>query len=180
MRRSPNRFAPVVFSAVAAWLAAACAVPLPGTGESRDAVLARWGQPTSRYVMPAGAERLEYATGPFGRMTWMIDIDAAGRVTATSQVLNEAHFAAFQGRAPGMSRDELLRELGRPGEVRTAGWRGGELWSWRYPTNDCLLFQVTLTPANKVDGAGYNIDPVCDPPSDRAGLRRMRITASTR
>ena len=144
-------------------LTAACAMPTVSAGEAREGVLSRWGAPTARYAMSGGAERLEYATGPFGRMTWMIDIDAGGRVTASSQVLNEAHFADFQGRAPGMSRAALLRELGRPGEVMGAGLRGGELWSWRYPTNDSLWFQVEIdTAADKVRAGGYGIDWVCD------------------
>lgn len=144
-------------------LVAACAMPTVGAGEARESVLARWGQPTARYAMAAGAERLEYASGPYGRTTWMIDIDVGGRVTAASQVLNEAHFADFQGRAPGMSRSALLRELGRPGEVKGAGLMGGELWSWRYPTNDCLWFQVAIdTDIDKVRAAGYGIDPRCD------------------
>jgi hypothetical protein len=145
----------------------ACATPSVNTGEPRDAVLSRWGPPTARHALAAGVERLEYASGPYGRTTWMIDIDAGGRVTAAVQVLNEAHFADFQGRAPGMSRAELLRELGTPGEVKAAGLRGGELWSWRYPTNDCLWFQVEIdTAADKVRSGGYGIDPRCDAPSN--------------
>ncbi|MFO1295760.1 MAG: hypothetical protein U1F25_04255 [Rubrivivax sp.] len=59
---------------------AAVAVPDNTSGEAREAVLARWASPTARYAMPAGGERLEYASGPFGRTTWMIDIDTGGRV----------------------------------------------------------------------------------------------------
>lgn len=140
----------------------ACTTP-PSPGQAREAVLAAWGAPTGRYTMPAGAERLEYATGPYGRMTWMVDVDGAGRVAQVRQVLNEAHFAQFQARAPGMRRDELLRTLGRPGERHGAGLRGGELWSWRYPTNDCLWFQVTVdTASDTVRDAGYGIDWTCD------------------
>lgn len=157
------------FSVLAAALAAGvlaalggCTTP-PATGAERQAVLAAWGPPTGRYALPAGAERLEYATGPYGRMTWMVDIDSAGRVTHTRQVLNEAHFADFQARAPGMRLDELLRTLGRPGERQGAGLRGGELWSWRFPTNDCLWFQATVdTASDTVRDAGYGIDWSCD------------------
>ena len=153
-----------LFSALlSALLGAACSVPTVTPGEAREALLARWGQPTARYALPAGAERLEYATGPYGRMTWMIDLDARGRVVASSQVLNEAHFADFQGRAPGMSQGALLRELGTPGQRQHAGLMGGELWSWRYPTNDCLWFQVSIDiAADKVRAAGYGIDWTCD------------------
>lgn len=144
-------------------LAGGCAMTPPLPGQPREGVLAAWGQPTARYPMPAGAERLEYATGPFGRTTWMVDVDGGGRVTAARQVLNEAHFAEFQTRAPGMRRDELLRTLGTPGERHGAGLMGGETWSWRYPTNDCLWFQVTVdTDSDTVRDAGYGIDWRCD------------------
>ena len=39
---------------------------------------------------------------------------------------------------------------------------GGELWSWRYPTNDCLWFQVSIGADRKVVNAGQGIDPLCD------------------
>lgn len=159
---------PLLRSAAAgamASLAGACGLPPLAPGQARDAVLAAWGPPTARYVLPAGAERLEYASGPFGRTTWMVDLDAGGSVTRSTQVLNEAHFAEFQGRAPGMGRAELLSTLGTPGERKGAGLMGGELWSWRYPTNDCLWFQVTLDTADQVRAAGYGIDPRCDAPS---------------
>jgi hypothetical protein len=151
---------------LAALLATACAPVPPAVGEARDAVVARWGTPTARYTMPGGVERLEYATGPFGRTTWMIDLDAGGRVAGARQVLDEAHFAAFQRRAPGLSREEVLRTLGTPGERKRVGLRHDEVWSWRYPTNDCLWFQVTLDlAADRVRDAGYGIDWVCDKPT---------------
>jgi hypothetical protein len=146
---------------------AGCATvaPLPG-GSEADAVRLL-GAPTSRYPMPGGATRLEFARGPWGRETWMVDIDAGGRITAANQVLNEASFAEFQRRAPGMSRDELLRTLGRPGEVRSGGWQGGQVWSWRYPTNDCLWFQSSVGDDGVVKDGVYGIDPHCDAASDK-------------
>ncbi len=138
----------------------------PAAGQSEAEVLGRFGQPTARYAMADGGTRLEFATGPFGRETWMVDMGADGRVTAGRQVLNEASFADFQARAPGMSRDELLRTLGRPGERRGGGWQGGEVWSWRYPTNDCLWFQVSIGDDAVVRDGSYGIDPRCDARSD--------------
>jgi hypothetical protein len=166
-RRHHGLAAVLATTLAALLLGGGCGALQVRAGDSREAVIARWGPPTARYAMAAGAERLEYASGPFGRTTWMIDVDAGGRVRAASQVLNEAHFAAFQGRAPGMSRAELLRELGTPGERKGVGWQGdGELWAWRYPTNDCLWFLVTLdTRTGQVRDAGYGIDPRCDAPS---------------
>jgi hypothetical protein len=157
----------------AAWLTAAlagCAAFAPPdirTGQTEAEVRAVFGTPTGRYAMPAAATRLEFATGPYGRTTWMVDLDAAGRVTGAKQVLNEASFADFQARAPGMTRDELLRTLGRPGERRGGGRAGGEVWSWRYPTNDCLWFQSSIDDDGRVRDGTYGIDPRCDAPADR-------------
>lgn len=154
--------------AALAALLGACATPPPGAGTTRDEVLRQWGAPTGRYALGAGAERLEYATGPWGRTTWMIDLDAGGRVTQARQVLSEAEFLQVQTRAAsGLTRDELLRWIGRPGEVKGGGWQGGQVWSWRYPTNDCLWFQVSIDDAGGVRGGAISIDPTCDAPGDR-------------
>ncbi len=152
----------------AAILLGACAPVPPAPGTSASDVQAAWGRPTASYALPDGKSRLEYATGPFGRTTWMVDLDAGGRVVASRQVLGEAEFLQVQT-AGAISRDELLRWLGTPGERKHGGALvGGELWSWRYPTNDCLWFQVSLSAAGVVTGSGYGIDPRCDAPSDRA------------
>lgn len=156
--------------ALAAALLGACAVFQPpdlrpgmDVGEAQRQL----GAVTARYPMTAALTRLEFATGPYGRTTWMVDVDTGGRVVSARQVLNEAHFADFQAQAPGMSRAELLRTLGRPGERRSGGRQGGEVWAWRYPTNDCLWFEISLATDGRVTGAGYAVDPRCDGPPDR-------------
>ena len=154
--------------AACALLLAACVTP-PVTGRAEAEVLREWGTPTSRYTLPAGGQRLEYATGPFGRETWMIDLDGAGRVTRSAQVLAEAQFLDFQmrvGQPAGLPRDEVLRTLGRPGEVRGGGRQGGEVWSWRYPNNDCLWFQASVDDDGRATSAAYAPDPMCQTPGD--------------
>lgn len=141
-----------------------CATPVPPAETPVAEVLKTWGPPTASYELPQAGRRLEYASGPFGRTTWMVDINAAGRVIQARQVLAEAEFYAMQS-GPALSRDELLRWIGTPGERR--GERGGgEIWSWRYPTNDCLWFQVSVGKDGMVHGGAFNIDPACDAPSD--------------
>lgn len=152
--------------AVALLAGCAALAPPPQPGQSEAQVQQRLGAPTARYALAGGATRLEFATGPFGRETWMVDLDAGGRVTAAAQVLEAGRLAAFQARAPGLTRDELLRELGRPGERRGARL-GGETWSWRYVTNDCLWFQVSLDAGGRVKDGAFAIDPACDAPSER-------------
>ncbi|MDO9095552.1 MAG: hypothetical protein Q8R98_07420 [Rubrivivax sp.] len=142
------------------WFLAACATPVPPVRTAVADVLKAWGQPTATYALQPAGQRLEYATGPFGRTTWMIDIDADGRVSQARQVLNEAEFMAMQQQGP-LTRDGLLRRIGTPGERRGARF-GGETWSWRYPTNDCLWFQVSLDAAGMTQGGAFGIDPVCD------------------
>ena len=66
------------------------------------------------------------------------------------------------GLLPGMTIEELLRTLGRPGQRRGGGWQGGEVWSWRYATNDCLWFQVSIGDDRIVRDGAFGPDPLCD------------------
>jgi hypothetical protein len=132
-------------------------------GQDAAQVAALMGQPTDRYSLPRGATRLEYATGPQGRVTWMVDLDAAGKVISAQQVLNERSFAAVQSSYQDMDAKTLRSTLGRPGNVRSGGWQGGQVWSWRYPTNECFWFQVSVLDNGQLrDGGTYGIDPQCD------------------
>lgn len=163
--KHPTGLVLVVVATLAACALAACALvqgPPLARGQTLAEVQALLGAPSGRYELPGGLTRLEFARGPYGRQTWMVDLGADGRVAAYDQVLNEMHFAEFAQRAPGMTRDELLRTLGRPAERRHGGWAGGEIWSYRYPTNDCLWFQVTLGEDTRVRAGSYGIDPACD------------------
>ena len=143
-------------------------------GQSEAELQQLMGQPTGHYPGPDGQTRIEFATGPYGRVTWMVDLDASGKViNAPAQVLNEAHFSWIQQNARDRDSKWLLYNLGRPGEVMRLGWIGGQVWSWRYPTFDCLWFQVTVNDDGSLrDAGGYGIDPRCDAPSDRVGGRR--------
>ncbi|MFO1326704.1 MAG: hypothetical protein U1F56_05040 [Rubrivivax sp.] len=143
---------------------AGCALFTPpplAVGQTEAEVLAVMGRaPNGRHALADGVTRLEFATGPMGRTTWMVDLAADGRTRAFRQVLTTENLADFQVRAPGMTVPQLLAELGRPGEKM--GVRAGEVWSWRYPTYDCLLWQVTVGRDGKVIDAGYGIDWMCD------------------
>ena len=153
----------IVTAAMLAALLGACAGYAPGgvgPGQSEADVARSMGAATGRYALPGGATRLEYARGPYGRHTYMIDLDAAGRVARVDQVLNEANFLRVN---PGMTQSDLLLLLGRPGEVFGVRLENAQVWSWRYPTNDCLWFQATVTRDGRVLDAGRGIDPRCDP-----------------
>lgn len=146
----------------AAWLAGCSSLEPARTlaaGQTEGQVRQAMGAPTGRYAMAGAITRLEFARGPAGRTTWMIDVDAAGRVVAFEQVLNEASFLRA---VAGMAAEDLLKTFGRPAH-RAMDHGRRETWYWRYPTNDCLWFNVTLSPEGRtLGGGGYMTDPSCD------------------
>jgi hypothetical protein len=58
------------------------------TGAPLNEVTAALGSPTGRHAH-AGGERIEYAHGPYGLHTYMLDFDAQGRFMRWQQVLVE-------------------------------------------------------------------------------------------
>jgi hypothetical protein len=158
--------------AACAWLSttallAGCAGYAPTDsliGRSAEAVSGELGPPTGRHTLPDGSTRLEYARGPFGKHTFMIDLDGAGRVARIEQVLTEPKFESVR---PGDARKSVLLLLGRPSEVGRI-WRGAELWQYRYDAPVCRWFVITLEPdGGGVRDAGYVPDPACDSDRDR-------------
>lgn len=157
---------------VAAALAAGCAggigsynPPPSVVGLDAAALEARMGPATGRHALPDGGTRLEFARGPYGLHTWMVDLDPQGRAVRAEQVLTVANFQQVR---EGDRREDVLRRLGRPSEVRPGGWQGGETWSWRYDADhNCLWFEVSMKDGT-VRGMGQAIDPRCDAPSDSA------------
>jgi hypothetical protein len=166
----------VAWVLAAAWLAAGCAVQQQADRAAALAVgadaaqVAALGRPSASYALAGGARRLEFATGPYGRETWMVDVDAGGRVAGVRQVLGERSFLALQTRidTEGLDAAGLRRELGTPGEIFLLARGMGEVWNWRYPTNDCLWFQATVDAQGRVKGTGYGPDPRCEARSDSA------------
>jgi hypothetical protein len=121
-------------------------------GATRDAVVARMGQP-DRVVRTPSGERLQYSLQPLGHYAWMVDLDAAGRVVRARQVLNENDFHRIE---PGKwTRDDVEREFGRPAWVDgVASWRGPILtYRWRDLANSNMFYWVYLDERNVVQRA---------------------------
>ena len=139
---------------------AGCAIPQPKrvqAGQDEPEALAAMGQPTGRYPLADGAQRLEFAQGPMGVRTWRVDLDAAGKVSKIRQVMDSFYFDQVQD---GMSRDALLL-LGRPAS-RQREWQNRETGSWRYDIGDCLWARVMLDASGKVWGGASTLpDPRC-------------------
>ena len=143
-------------------LLVACAGPQVlkvGAGQTEAEMLASMGQPSGRYLLPDGGQRVEYAKGPMGRVTFLFDLDRSGRILTAEQVLTQQNFAKVR---PNMSQDEVQLMLGQPGE-RSREFMNKETWSWRYETYQCLWAQVTFNAAGRVmAGVAYLPDPRCD------------------
>ena len=117
------------------------------------------GQPTGDYALPAGAKRLEFARGPFGKHTYMLDFDAQGGMLGWAQVLTEARFNAVRAGSP---QADVLLALGRPSERSRLGLQQRTLWSYRYESVFCQWFQVGIDDAGRVVDTGYGPDPLCE------------------
>jgi hypothetical protein len=148
---------------------AGCASYGPGSlqvGASRADVERAMGRPTATYPVtptvssapPMVAERLEFARGPAGQHTYMVDVDASGRVHRIEQVLTEAQFHQV---VAGQTVQELLFRLGRPSHRRGGGRQPGEVWSYRYQATFCQWFQVSVD-RGLVRDTAYGPDPACD------------------
>lgn len=137
----------------------------PGT--SIEAARQSLGVPTGEYAQPDGGRRLEYARGPYGRHTYMLDFDAAGKLLRWEQVLTETKFGAIQ---PGMDGREVQQIIGHSFDQRVVGVaeRRQTVWAYRYETPFCQYFQVGIDSRGKVMDTSYGPDPLCEvhDPSD--------------
>jgi hypothetical protein len=133
-------------------------------GQTAEDVARAMGAPTARYPLPDGTTRLEYARGPAGRETYMIDLDASGKVVDWTQVLTEQMFLVID---PGMPEHQLLITLGTPASVYAIPRQQLKVWNYRYRNNDCLWFQVSVGDDGKVVAAGHGNEELCDGPNDR-------------
>ena len=121
--------------AALAMLLTACA-GVGGTltrGESSlPEVIAAMGEPAMRWHDGDGRQQLAYPKGPAGSETFMVFIDAKGRLEQIEAVLNWEHFAKI---VPARSnQDSVLRLLGPSLDSQTSYFdRRDELvWSWRF------------------------------------------------
>lgn len=170
-RQVPARWPPLRGLVVAALLlAAGCAgygTSHIRVGQTAADVQASMGPPTGRHTLPGGGTRLEYARGPMGKHTYMVDLNADGRVTGFDQVLTEPHLLTIR---PGITTDELLAEFGRPSHRSQVGWRELiDVWSYRYDSWDCTWYQVSVQ-NGRVKDATPGPDPLC--PANREDLFR--------
>jgi hypothetical protein len=160
---------PAIYRSALRWVTVAIAVALSACsayaptqltpGSSVANAIQSMGAPTGRYALPDGRERLEFARGPYGKHTWMLDFDAQGRLLGSTQVLTEGRFDTI---VTGMSRDDVLRAIGHPSDVRSIAHQGQTVWAYRFDGPFCRWFQVGLDGSERVVDTSYGPDPLCE------------------
>jgi hypothetical protein len=113
-----------------AFLAAGCAnFAAISPGDSAQAVESRVGAPGTVWKNADGSEVWEYPLGPLGVETYMVTLGSDRAVREVRQVLSEETISRLH---VGMSRDEVRRLVGSPGDIGFSDLNDEEIWSWRY------------------------------------------------
>jgi hypothetical protein len=102
----------------------------PPAGTPLADVTAKLGKPDAVYPDPEGGQVLEYRGQPMGQFNHMARIGADGRLVSYEQALTSANFAKVQ--PARWTKDDILRNFGRPAEVSRDRATGDEVWSYRY------------------------------------------------
>lgn len=112
----------------------------PGASTEAD-VRSVMGPPALEVAAPDGGKRLAYPRGPLGTQTFMADIGPDGRLEALRQVLNDD---TFNGIRPGMTRDDVLRRLGPPGDTMHFSLTGNTAWVYRFKDTWGYLAELSV------------------------------------
>jgi outer membrane protein assembly factor BamE (lipoprotein component of BamABCDE complex) len=127
------RFNTMLCAAATALTLAGCTTILrqpPPAGAPLAEVTAQLGQPNAVYPDPAGGQVLEYRGQPMGQFQYMARIGPDGRLVAYDQVLTSENFAKVK--VDHWTKDDIVRNFGRPAEVSRVYAHDYEVWSYRY------------------------------------------------
>jgi hypothetical protein len=155
--------------AVSALLLGGCAHPwnsvnLPA-GTTRDQVIAQSGPPARVVPLPDGGQRLQYTLQPTGRYAFMVDLDAAGRVVRSRQVLTEAEFNRIEPER--WTRADVEREFGPPAWTERVASFAGSVMTYRWKAgNEDMFYYVYVDPQGVVRRAHPGMEFI-NAPSDR-------------
>lgn len=157
-----TRWLPLAAALLLAACAAAPAQIAPGT--PRAAVAAQLGTPYSVSPLPGGGESWLYTTYPMGFYAYHVDLDPAGRVARTEQVLTFERFAAIPvGR---FTAADVRATFGPPFVVERVSRFNGDVWTYRFIADINLrrLAHVHIDPAGVVRHVMFTDEPM---PGDR-------------
>jgi hypothetical protein len=135
-------------------------------GATRDQVIAQSGPPARVVDLPGGGQRLQYTLQPLGHYAFMVDLDPAGRVVRSRQVLTEAEFHRIE--PDRWTRADVEREFGPPAMLEGVGsFRGTVMtYRWRDISNSNMFYHVYVDPQGVVRRAHPAIEHL-NTPNDR-------------
>ena len=96
---------------------------------SVDEAIRGMGPPAMEFTNADGSRELAYPRGPLGLQTFMVDVAPDGKVLAVRQVLGDEVFNRIR---PGMTREQVLRLIGPPGDYMEFPRMQQVSWEWRY------------------------------------------------
>lgn len=119
----------------------------PGASSDAD-VRAAMGRPAVEFTTADGSRKLFYPKGPLGLETLVAHEAPDGTFRGVENVLDEAHFYPIR---EGMTRDEILRAIGPPGDTMRLPY---DKLAWEYRYRDAwgylAEFSVTFGPGGVV------------------------------
>ena len=162
-----QRFRAVVLALSAGLIAGCSGFPeqvVPG--ETRTEVERRLGTPTAVHALTDGT-RLQYSRQPAGQQVFNLDLDAQGRVVRVEQSLEPANLQRIE--IDRWTRDDVLREFGRPALVDRVARFEGDVWTYRYLEAFSLarLLHIHIDPQGTVRRVVHTDEPLLDDLGDR-------------
>lgn len=142
-----------------------CAVELARPGMASQDVISQYGAPTRTVPLAGGGSRLQYSRQPAGQSVVMVDLDSAGKVVQSREVMT---LQAFSSIVPGQwTRADVEREFGPPGSIgRTGNWPHDIMtYRWRDITQD-KFYWVFLNSAGVVDRTQQGVEFINVPPEN--------------
>ena len=133
-------------------------------GAPRDEVIARAGPPIRELPLPGGGQRMQYTLQPLGRYAFMVDLDNAGRVVQTRQVLTPLEFNRIQ---PGWTRADIEREFGPPAEITRVTSFHGDVMSYRWAEGHNPMFYFVYVDPNGIVQRSHQGMEFINSPADR-------------
>lgn len=129
-------------------------------GATRSEIESRLGSPTGVYALADGT-RLQYSRQPAGQEVYNLDLGADGRLRQTEQVMD----AGWLERIPvdQWTRQDALRNLGRPAIVERVASFDGVLWTYRFrEMNNPRFVHLYLDSSGLVRRVSFSDEPLPD------------------
>lgn len=135
-------------------------------GTSRADIEQHLGTPTAVHALADGT-RLQYSRQPSGQQVFNLDLDAQGRLARVDQVLDVEWLQRIE--VDRWTREDVLRQFGRPALVERVARFEGDVWTYRYlePFSLARLAHIHIDTRGIVRKVVYTDEPTLDDIGDR-------------